>query len=505
MSKPNDHIWVAAPARDVNGADTLDASKANFHSITLKGNSVCALENIKPGQFMLVNVTQDMVGGHSLGFTSTNTVGFSVPFAPAPGAGSVSSYLFTSTDSLKVQNLINTGASATTTGGGNVISYQPGGVSSGDVFATWAEVQAAIAAFVAQGFPYTLYIDSSITNPAQIPAGLTNMGSGLCTIQGNPSTFSTCQVLDGAQLDFGAGFTMADMQFFCDAVTTIPILLDDSTSAFCIFKGTTGFTNNVGSLVPCIQFGAGADLGMQFSDTSFMQLAGVGARVVAMTAGADLNLFLFQGDNFTNGSVDGTVEAVGGDVFCTVKVIRDGSWSRPLFPLVPTQVHERTNLSQNITPSSGATGAQPTDQIVGQQYYNTTTKNVEIATTTDNTGGTPAVYGSGEGSETIGPSTGPTFFAAEINNFFETTIVTGQDPKISGVTAGKRITIAFTQDLAFPGPLVWNTFGSQVVRDIAPLVTLVANPAAGAKTVYDFIGVQAGLTVELQLVSKQGA
>lgn len=92
--------------------------------------------------------------------------------------------------------------------------FQPGGATSGNIYATWAALYAALSAI---NGPKTVYIDDSIVSPAVIPASggpaynLTN-----CTIQGliNYAINGVVAAIGGNVMQLGAGMQWTGVRNF---------------------------------------------------------------------------------------------------------------------------------------------------------------------------------------------------------------------------------------------------------------------------------------------------
>jgi hypothetical protein len=126
----------------------------------------------------------------------------------------------------------STGATGATGGSSasNAIIYQPGGVTSGQVYATWAGVQGVIAA---TQVPLTVYVDDSIVTPAPIPVGVTNC-RGLVTIsplKNNAGSPTTVSIANGGVLQDLAGISGV-IVIQGDASGSSPLLFTISGQAF---------------------------------------------------------------------------------------------------------------------------------------------------------------------------------------------------------------------------------------------------------------------------------
>lgn len=210
---------------------------------------------------------------------------------------------------------------AGTGGGGSAASddgviYRPGGVSSGNVLATAAEVAAACLA--AHG-ALTVYVDPSLSptpGVAVMPAGVVWEGAGRLKIEPYAFTSASTPVLgveDGAQirdvLSFGGNLVIAsrctsapplawptvqgpivrvggNVQWYLDAVATEPFVrVPPGGGMVIVFDGASGFDNSAAPAVPVVDVGAGANMIVPlanrnpFATTPSQFLMGAGATI----------------------------------------------------------------------------------------------------------------------------------------------------------------------------------------------------------------------------------
>jgi lysophospholipase L1-like esterase len=262
------------------------------------------------------------------------------------------------------------------TAGTRPIIFRPGVASAGPAVATWAEVQAAIAA--ADG-AITVYIDGQ-NAPAHVPAG-----SGVTDCQGGVVFTSwnflsgaggiTQQILtidDTAVLHRPRAFVQCDLVCAC---TTTTALTFDTTVA----PTDTLITNYVGlslsatATVSAIVLGANGrlDLLCQFSTTFDSSLAGA---VPFIQLGNNATLYW---DVYGGSTLLGTNTINGGGAGAAINLTHDDASALPNFvgmgfTGVVTEV--RSSRAAEANPAQGTTANRPAgvQVVTGQIYFDTT-------------------------------------------------------------------------------------------------------------------------------------
>jgi hypothetical protein len=208
-------------------------------------------------------------------------------------------------------------------GGGNAgVIYQQGGVSSGNVLATWVEVQAAV---VAANGDLAVTIDDSITASPTVPAasGLTD-GMYRMRLLGPTRTIPkvTLTIEDGATLHALA--SVEGLRLLCDA-QTVPSLSIDAPAAI---KVAFGGSLEVGPLATIPPFPVPV---APVPGTPIAIFVGIGSELLPgavelfdVAAGAVLALFMFA-----NNSAAPASNVVTGPPGSVLVVLRDASQTLP--------------------------------------------------------------------------------------------------------------------------------------------------------------------------------
>jgi hypothetical protein len=195
---------------------------------------------------------------------------------------------------------------------GNWIVYQPGGVASGNLVTTWADVMTIFAQTTGS---ITINIDCSFVSPAPVPAGLYALGDRV-EIVGSSSAVLDLQ--DGAQLQDVRSFTFTAIN--CNN-TVIPSLVYSVGAGTFFNQGV--FISMLGA-APMIEVGAGATYFVQFIDQSVIDVSGGGPLAHLANASSTFDLFAFvlnapfQG----NGLITGVASS-------SLQLFYDSSWPIP--------------------------------------------------------------------------------------------------------------------------------------------------------------------------------
>lgn len=197
---------------------------------------------------------------------------------------------------------------------GSVIVYQPGGVSAGNVYATWAEV---MAAFNTTHGTITIDVDTTFTSPAPIPAGLYAFQDRV-TFTGTPQ-FSIIQGDDGAQLQDVSKFDAVNLQ----SVNTVLPALTYSVGVGTFF--TNGATVTNGGAAPIVSVGAGQSLFLEFINEAGCLPEDTGAIADLTDATSNFSLFVISSPNF-NFNLNNVVAGVAGS---QLSISYDFTW--PIF------------------------------------------------------------------------------------------------------------------------------------------------------------------------------
>ncbi len=192
---------------------------------------------------------------------------------------------------------------------GNVIIYQPGGQTSGSVFATWAEVQNVIAGVNA---PLTIQADGTFSGAViTIPASSgTTVCRGLVTLSGNEANTQWtiedgAQLLDLAGIDGGALANEGIVFTYTGNASVAPL-------AFTFPVAGTFFALRKASLV----YGLSPNFAFEVPDGQTMNVAMVGAGLQAgqISVGAGSSTFLYaSAADVNSASVIEDDSVTGGD------------------------------------------------------------------------------------------------------------------------------------------------------------------------------------------------
>lgn len=198
------------------------------------------------------------------------------------------------------------------------IIYRPGGASSGDVVATWPEVQALVKAYSnitansAQGTTgkFILYVDDSVTSPALVPGatGLTD-GFGRLEIRPyveDPIRYTVLQVEPGATI--ANLYAVNGLELRSNAQTATPSLsftIAPNGGLFYLLNGAV-LSNAATATMPAIVVAAGKTVFIQLEDGStFVPQAPAVPLVSASTATSNLTVIGYNANAIPDGYAAG--------------------------------------------------------------------------------------------------------------------------------------------------------------------------------------------------------
>ena len=195
----------------------------------------------------------------------------------------------------------------------NAIIYRPGGVSAGDVVATWAEVKSFIQA--SSNGKCFVYVDDSIVSPALVPGatGITECFGRvvLDVYAGDSDAFSVLQIEDGATLLNLNRINVLEVRCNCQSAT--PSLDWNATpnGGFLQLTALAKLSNSFTATQPAIVLAGNKDLFLYLSN-SFLNLHTPGVPIFSVAAGSALEFDAYDGSvvdpGFASGA--GTVELV---------------------------------------------------------------------------------------------------------------------------------------------------------------------------------------------------
>lgn len=253
---------------------------------TLSGDA-SSLQNITsslPGKTYFDEATQ-------LGFTPTTPADFPV-----------------GTDTVQ-EALDYLGGAAVVSGAKTNFVFQPGGVTSGNTYATWSDLVAALAA---NAGPKTIFFDDSISSPCVIPAGV--YGLEECSFDNaKKGEVTQVQVAAGVSWTGLVGISNLQVEFLNTAV------VESLNQRAMFFDGAEITANGTAPIWDC-------PTGAQFQCVKGTILNGsAGARVLEISAGQSFQLVANQ---FTNANSD----AIGGVVGTTLSVFHADESSGIVLP-----------------------------------------------------------------------------------------------------------------------------------------------------------------------------
>ena len=189
------------------------------------------------------------------------------------------------------------GAGAATQG---AIIYKPGGVSAGNVVATWAEVQAFITSLLGC---CTVFVDDSITSPALVPGG-----SGLTECYGrvefrdhlvDATAYSVLQIEDGATINNPFLFTTLEVRCNCKSSTPSIAFSGSTNGGYLQMREFAKLSNASTATQSAVLVPAGKTLSIELAtECSFTQ--NVAHPLFSVPATAALIVDAFAGSHIDN-------------------------------------------------------------------------------------------------------------------------------------------------------------------------------------------------------------
>jgi len=271
-----------------------------------------------------------------------------------------------------------------------------------------------------------------------------------------------------------------------------------------VLSNRARLTLKAGALVPLINWASASALSLfAGSDALLNNAAAPAVAIVALSGGATLGYRIFMS---TGGGTPQNNTVTGGVTETLNFSYDDSDINLPTFAgFTGTFSNNRNSREDNLLPSTGTTGSQSTNQFVGQKYFNTTTKNLEISVTGTTT---ESIYGSGEGDPNIGVvGAGAVALDCSVNNSFTLQLTASLTalPVFSGVTEGKIIGLRVIQPAGTTGGVTFNSAGQTVLPTTA--TSLDINTNSSTTTCFLFQGVRntaVSTTIDLQLMSTSG-
>jgi hypothetical protein len=242
--------------------------------------------------------------------------------------------------------------------GGAYVIYRPGGIASGNVATTFAQLQAAVNAGAMM-----IYVDSSL-GAASIPAGetLTPPTGGVIQLVSFNGT-SASDALTVADTGVIQDLTLIDgglsLQCTC---TTSPALTYSRPGTFLLLRGGSSAIVILGAGSPAVSVGAGQELFVSINNVS--EVLGVAGFPFAKATGGTILMLAF---GFSTVNAQAIGQSAG-----TAEFFFDSSCTPPVFTVGAVTL-VAIDLVANLKPSVTTTVGRPTVNLQpGQQSFDST-------------------------------------------------------------------------------------------------------------------------------------
>jgi len=310
-------ILAGVPVIDVSGTAILGMSISNNSALGLKSITTSGTGQVQLLMWNTAQVVTDAVEGNgaisvsydagsNYSTTQTNFTGAfgSAFFDNAPQVGyspsAAGNWLVSPTQVKAALDELSHREPST-------FVYQEGGTTGKNVFATWAEVMAAISA-AGEG-PKTILVDSTFTSPCVVPAGSYSLIQVTFKARDNGSVL---EFADNATIS--TNFVGVEGGLTLRSVSTVAVM---EVSGF-----ETIFVDKISEISSTIfpffhVNGGGPTLNLIVSENS--SLSNAGAAVVDVDATGVANIYSYTGSTIANGTYSGAG---------TITVVRDASPSR---------------------------------------------------------------------------------------------------------------------------------------------------------------------------------
>jgi len=223
-------------------------------------------------------------GGVSLVYDLSSATQFAAPFAPPTLPGITGGY---------IQTNLGFNPQLITS-----IIYQPGGTSSGDIVATWPEVQMLLRAYTAiqpgANGKFILYVDDSMTSPALVP-GTTGVTNGLGRLEIRPAVedpirYTVLQIEPGATI--ANLYAVSGIDLRSNAQTATPSLSWTlaPNGGFLYVLGGAVLSNATTATTPAIVVPAGKTVFLQMEDGSTIVPNAPAVSLVSVSTAVTSNL-----------------------------------------------------------------------------------------------------------------------------------------------------------------------------------------------------------------------